>query len=368
MAKKVQNSELRIKSSSSSSGRAHTMAELMKKVQQNFISPKKGEVLEGTITKLTSNEILVDIGAKTEAQVLEKDRNNMRTLLSLLKVGDKVQISVLNPESDFGNPVVSLRRFLDQKLWENVEKISKNKKPLEVTVNEETRGGFVVSTADGISGFLPNSHTAGGLSVGQKTTVTLLEFDKSQHKIIFSQRKSGGTDQFNKASKTLKIGQKISSTISSIAPFGIFVQVQTAGDQFVEGFIHVSEISWEKLQTVPENYKIGEKIETEVLGFDKKSSRVNLSIKRLTQDPFKEKLKEYTADKKVTGKVVKVVASGVSVQLEDGVEGFIKKEKIPVGTSFEEGKEISATVVSIDEKNHRLLLTPYLTKKIIGYR
>lgn len=351
--------------------KATSMADLMKSAKPLFVHLKKGENLEGTVTKLTSNEILVDIGAKTEAQVLEKDRNNMRTLLSLLKVGDKVQVSVLNPESDFGNPVVSMRRFLDQRLWDNVEKISKSKKTQEITVTEETRGGFVVA-ADGISGFLPNSHTSQNLKVGQKTNAVLLEFDKLQHKIIFSQRKSGGSEEFIKATKSLRIGQKISSNISSIAPFGIFVTIpvdpSTDSGQAVEGFIHVSEISWEKLGTVPEDYKVGDKIETEVIGFDKKSSRINLSIKRLTEDPFKEKLKEYSTDKKVKGKVTKVTSSGTSVELEEGVEGFIKKDKIPVGKTFEEGSEVTATVVGLDEKNHRVMLSPYLTRKTIGYR
>lgn len=349
------------------------MADLMKSAKPLFVHLKKGENLEGTITKLTPSEILVDVGAKTEAQVLEKDKNNMRTLLSLLKVGDKVVVSVLNPESDFGNPVVSLRRFLDQRLWDKVEKLSKDKKPQDITVNEETRGGFIVATLDNVRGFLPNSHAINNLKVGQKTNAILLEFDKLQHKIIFSQKKIVGSDEFDKAAKTIKIGQKITSDISSIAPFGIFVNVSTENDPsigqgFIEGFIHVSEISWEKLETVPQNYKVGDKVEGVVLGFDKKSSRVNLSIKRLTEDPFKEKLKEYTPDKKVKGIVSKITSSGVSVELEDGIEGFIKKEKIPVDSSFEEGKEISATVVSVDDKNHRVMLTPYLTKKTIGYR
>lgn len=344
------------------------MADLMKFAKPLFIHLKKGENLEGTVTKLTPAEILVEIGAKTEAQVLEKDKNNMRTLLSLLKVGDKVTVSVLNPESDFGNPVVSLRRFLDQRLWDKVEKLSKEKKPQDISVNEETRGGFIVSTFDGVSGFLPNSHSINNLKVGQKTNAILLEFDKLQHKIIFSQKKIVGSDEFDKAAKSIKIGQKITSDISSIAPFGIFVNVSTGDENFIEGFIHVSEISWEKLETVPEEYKVGDKVDAIVLGFDKKSSRVNLSVKRLTEDPFKEKLKEYTPDKKVKGIVSKITSSGISVELPDGIEGFIKKEKIPVDFSFEEGKEISATVINLDEKNHRVLLSPYLTRKTIGYR
>jgi len=362
VAKIVQNSELRIKNSPK---RATSMADLMKSAEPHFVSLRKGENLEGTITKLTSVEILVDIGAKTEAQVLEKDKSNLRAILSTLKVGDKVQVSILNPESDFGNSVVSLRRFLDQKLWDKVTKFEKSKESLEILIKEETRGGFLVQTKDGVQGFLPNSHTVGNLEVGQKSSATLLEFDKLQHKIIFSQKKIVGSDEFDKAAKSIKIGQKITSVISSIAPFGIFVSV---GPNFIEGFIHVSEISWEKVETVPESFKVGDKIEAMVLGFDKKSSRVNLSVKRLTEDPFREKLKEYTADKKVKGKIKKVTSSGLIIELEEGIEGFIKKEKVPIGSSYEEGSEISATVVSLDDKNHRISLVPYLTKKTIGYR
>jgi len=104
------------------------MADLMKSVKSDFIAPKKGEALEGTITKLTSSEILVDIGAKTEATVLEKDKRILKSLLSQLKVGDKVTVSVLNPESDFGNSVVSLRRFVDNRIWIELEELKKDKK------------------------------------------------------------------------------------------------------------------------------------------------------------------------------------------------------------------------------------------------
>src|SRR4051812_548646 len=102
---------------------ATSMAELMAKKSPQIHSFKKGEIIEGTITKLNKSEILVDVGAKTEAVVLEKDKSILHSLLSSLKVGDKVKVSVLNPESDQGNPVVSLRRFADEKLWGALEKV-----------------------------------------------------------------------------------------------------------------------------------------------------------------------------------------------------------------------------------------------------
>src|SRR5476651_1773231 len=102
-----------------------TMAELMASVKSAFVSPKKGETLVGKITKITSSEILVDIGAKTEAVVMEKDKKILKSLLSSIKLGDSVTVGVLNPESDMGHPVVSLRRFNDDKVWKRLEIILK---------------------------------------------------------------------------------------------------------------------------------------------------------------------------------------------------------------------------------------------------
>lgn len=346
---------------------ASSMAELMKSVKTPLVSLRKGSATEGTITKLTSSEVLVDIGSKTDAVVLEKDKNLLKTILSTLKLGDKVQVSILNPESDYGNAVVSLRRFMDEKLWGRLTELQKDKNELSITIDEVTRGGYLVSTDTGIQGFLPNSHAVGNLEVGQKSKATLLEFDKLQHKIVFTQKKKVGSDEFAKATKSIKTEQKIDATITSIAPFGIFASV-AVGESVLEGFVHVSEISWDKTETVPSDYKIGDKFEALVLGFDKKSSRINLSIKRLSADPNIEKLKAYTLDKKVEGKVTKVISSGIILELEDGVEGFIKKDKIPVGTTYNEGAKVQATVADVDSKNHRVTLTPYLTKKTIGYR
>ena len=125
-------------SNSTTTKKATSMADLMKSVNSNFIVPRKGESLEGTITKLTSSEILVDIGAKTEATVLEKDKRLLKNLLNQLKVGDKVTVSVLNPESDMGNSVVSLRRFAEDRVWVELEDLFKKKQKLEIEITDFT--------------------------------------------------------------------------------------------------------------------------------------------------------------------------------------------------------------------------------------
>jgi small subunit ribosomal protein S1 len=172
---------------------------------------------------------------------------------------------------------------------------------------------------------------------------------------------------FIKAVKDLKPEQKIDSIISNIAPFGLFTSIQI-GDKYIEGFVHISEISWAKTENISEGYKPGDKITAVILGFDKESKRVNLSIKRLVDDPFSEKLKTYTPDRKVKGTISKVLSSGVMVDLEEGIEGFIRKEKIPPTVTFKAGSSIEATVSEVDSKKHRVVLVPVLKEKPIGYR
>lgn len=348
------------------------MAELLASHKTTFVKVNKGEILSAVVTKLTSSEILVDIGAKTEAVVLEKDKRIMRSLLSSIKLGDKVMVAVLNPESDYGNPVVSLRRFNDERVWKQLDVLQKSKEQLEATVDESTKGGFLVSTKDGLSGFLPNSQTVflenSQDLVGKIIKVSVIEINRAARKIIFSQKAGMGSEDFEKAVKVLKIGQKIEATISNVAPFGIFLSIELPDKKLVEGFVHISEVSWERIVTIPETFKAGEKIEVEVINFDKESQRVNLSIKKLIKDPFEEKLKSYAVDQRVSGSVTKVLSNGVLVNVREGIEGFIKKDKIPANISYNDGSPVNATVVEVDTRRHRLILVPVLTEKPLMYR
>jgi small subunit ribosomal protein S1 len=354
------------------SKKALTMADLLKSAPETpFVRVKRGEVIEGTVTKLTAKEILIDIGAKTEAVVLEKDRRLLKNLLNDLQVGSKVDVYVLNAESDFGNPVVSLRKFFDDKLWGKLAELQKNKTVLKVTVNEATKGGFLVSSEEGFSGFLPNSqisYTSTGQDLaGKQIDAILLELSRQGQKIILSNKAIGGSKDFDREVKNLKIEQKISTTISNITPFGIFTLIK-GEEGSVEAFIHISEISWDKISQVPDTFKVGDEIEAMIIGFDKKTSRINLSLKRLIKDPFEEKLGQFTPDKKVLVKISKILPTGVLVDLGEGIEGMIKKEKIPPTTKYEVGSEIEAIVLDVDPRRHRINLSPVLKEKPIGYR
>jgi ribosomal protein S1 len=203
---------------------------------------------------------------------------------------------------------------------------------------------------------------------GKEIKVSVIELNRPLRKVIFSQKATVAAEDFEKATKSLKAGQELEATISNVAPFGIFLMLELVDKSFVEGFVHISEIAWEKLATIPESYKAGDKIKAKIIGFDRDSKRVNLSIKGLTADPFEAKLKSYTADQRVSGSVSKVLESGVLVNLEKGIEGFIKKEKIPVSVTYTEGSQVNATVVEVDTRRHRVVLVPVLTEKPMGYR
>lgn len=346
--------------------KATSMAELMAKSAPSVKSFKKGEKVIGTITKLTKNEILIDIGAKTEAVVLEKDKIILNTILSSLKVGDSVEVGVLNPESDQGNPVVSLRKYVDEKIWGNLEKLKEDKKILDISVTDHTRGGFLVTTLDGLSGFLPNSQVILNDSpsniVGKKLKAIMLEINRQQHKVIFSQKAATSDADFERIVKDIKVDETVDVVVSNTTTFGVFVSVKNT-----EGFIHLSELSWDRIESAENFFKAGEKIQAKVVGIDKDGRRVNLSVKRLTKDPFEDLVTEFKIDKKVKGVVKQVNSLGVTVDLGE-VEALIKKDKVPPSTKYSKGETVEAIVTDIDLKRHRIIIVPILKEKPLGYR
>lgn len=357
----------------SSNKGATSMAELMARQSAAPVTFQKGDSVKGTVTRLSKKEILVDLSAKGEAIVVEKDQRLMRSLKHFVKEGDTVEATIISVESESGQPIVSLRKFVDNLMWEAVEALKKSQEQIEVTVTESTRGGYVVTSEEGFSGFIPNSHTSGqSLSVGDHVKVSVADYNKDDRKIIFSQKSTLPLEEFEKVTKQLKKGEKVTATVTNGTNFGYFVTFSVTVDgkeQPLEGLIHISELSWDKVEDISGLYKGGEKLEAVVVGVDKDSRRVDLSIKRLSADPF-EKLKEqFPVDKKVQGTVTKVEDGNVYLSLdEEGTEGLIKKEKVPPTATYAVGSTISATVASHDARRRRIELVPVLLEKPLMYR
>lgn len=368
---KVQISKLEDKTSNSSG--AKTMADLMKSVKSNFVTLHKGGTVKGVITKVSPSEILADINAKSEALLLERDRRIMRYLLSVLKVGDKVEATVISLESEFGNPLISLRKFVEDIVWQKLIDAQKQKKTVEVSISELTKGGYLVNILEnGLSGFLPQSYvtTLKNLQdvTGKKIAVYVVDLNKASKKVIFSQKPILETEEFEKITKNIKVGQKIDAIVSQITSFGVFVSLQISENVMIDGLVHISEISWEKVESIESNFKSGQKIEVVVIGIDKESKRIDLSIKRLTVDPFEKISQKFSVDQKVKGKVLEIQSSGVSIDLGEQMFGFIRREKIPPTVTYKVGQEVQASVSQIDKEKHRIILVPVLLEKPIGYR
>lgn len=358
----------------SSNKSATSMADLLAKQKATFVTLHKGDVLEGIVSKLTPQEVLVNINAKTEAVVMEKEKRLMRNLLASLKVGDKVTVSVLNPESDMGYPVVSLRRFMGDSAWEKLSKLQKDHKKLEVTITDTTRGGYVVATAEGVSGFLPFSQMdtqSADQLVGKKLSVSVLELQRATNKVIFSQKDVMTADEFSKAVSAVKTGAKIMVTVTNVTSFGIFAEVP-AKDRKLDGLIHISEIAWEKTNDISGMFTPGEQVEVVVIGFDREGKRVDLSIKRLTDNPYEKVFDAFSAEQQVSGTITKMTNMGAELEVvtPDGekVQAMIRKEKLPPTVEYKEGDEVKATISQIDKKRQRLILVPVLAAKPLGYR
>lgn len=348
------------------------MAQLLAKQKTHVAPLRRGEAVTGKITKLTKGEILVDVNAKSEAVVLERDKKLLNRMLSSIKLGDEVTVTVLNPESDTGSPLVSLRRFIEENAWQELTALQKKGEQLDITVLEVTKGGYVVGIENGLAGFLPFSHASyregQQLAVGTKIQATLLEMTREDNKIIFSQKSTFTDEEFAAVMKRFPRGQKMSSTIANVAPFGIFVLIPINDKKTIDGLIHISEVAWEKVDDLASLYKSGDTVEAVVIGYDKDAKRIDLSVKQLTADPFEETMKQFPVDKKTSGTVAKVSDGNVYVTLAEGIEGVIRKEKVPPTVTYTEGQSVNVTVSDIDKRRHRIELVPVLLEKPIGYR
>ncbi|HVZ58312.1 MAG TPA: S1 RNA-binding domain-containing protein [Patescibacteria group bacterium] len=358
--------------STTKSSAATSMAELMAKTSSTpVVSLKKGDFIKGILTRLGKKEIFVDIQSKSQAIVLEHDPKMLKNIHSLLKEGQTVEVSVISPESESGQPVVSLRRFISDLIWQHLEALKKSQEKIEVTIQEVTKGGYVSLTKDGITGFLPNSHTTstqGTLIPGKTISVSIADLNREDNKIIFSQKTTMTPEEFRALLAHFKPGTKVSGEVTSVTSFGYFVTLKIPGtESTIDGLIHVSEVAWERSEDSLSLYKVGDVVEVVVIGVDRDSYRIDLSLKRLQADPFEKVKERFPLEKQVSATVLRTEDGNVYVDLGD-IEGLIKKEKVPAGTIYEVGQTVSATVTAHDPRRRRVELTPVLKEKPLMYR
>jgi len=359
-----------------------TMEELMAMMGDTIIIPKKGEVITGKISAIDKKMMTIDIGAKTEGIVVEKEFDVAADYIKELKVGQEIEAVVLSPENNRGQILLSLKKAAVDSKWEYFEDALENSKVLEVKGVEINKGGLIVECGT-MRGFVPSSQF-GKLFMGKiknlkgKSVLVLpIEVDKEKNRLIFSERhvsEAKELAQRDEALESVKTNEKYEGVVSGVMPFGLFVTVEVpvsgADDQVghVEGLIHISEISWEKVNNPKDYHKVGDTVNVKVLGIDEKTGKLNLSLKQMSDDPWEKIEVSYPIGTTFTGTVSRVEAFGIFVNVEPGVDGLIHASKLSPDQTFKKGEEVTVSVESVEPKQRRMSLSVVTTTVPVGYK
>lgn len=343
------------------------------------VNLRRGQEVEGEVVSKNNKEIILDLGAKSEAVL--SCREIPKDKLETLKLGDKLKAFVVLTENDSGQVVLSshqaplkLNQYSKGRSsipWQKFIQTKDQNSKLSGKVLEVNKGGLIIDVL-GTRGFLPNSQVGVELLskaskgmedlVGENLTVTVIEIDVSNNRLIFSQRNQVPDEVLTRLKK-FKRDQKVSGKIVAILPFGLVVSVKdrSASGGDVEGLVFISDVSWEKLEDLTAKFKVGQEVEVLVLGLDEELGRLNLSIKQLLEDPFKKMSQDYQPDDLVKGEVLSVTDAGVTIKLEGGLEGLLPISKMDQTTTYQAGESVTVLIDSVDAQKRKITFAPMVT-------
>jgi ribosomal protein S1 len=347
-----------------------SMEELLKK--QSLKPPRKGEEIEAKIISISKKHLVFDIGWKSYAVLGELETKELSTYLPHLKVGDKIKVKVVVEESREGFPVVSMKKFFEKGKWGILEKKQKNEEEIEVVAGEYGKGGVFIDFM-GIRGVIPKIQlteeyiNSPEKTKGQKIKVKVLEVDQKKNRLVVSQKAAALGISYKKVKEKfnqVKAGDKLKVKVVGFSEFGVFCEV----GKIIEGLIHISEISWEKVTDPTKYVKVGDSLDVIVTEKNATNLKLNLSIKRLTPDPWEKIEEKYSKDKEVEGEVIRKERYGYIIKFEPGVEGLLHISKLADAKELENGEKIKLFVERIDTKNRRMSLIPVVHEKPVVYR
>ena len=358
-----------------------TMEELLAEQSADIRSFKHGDVVEGTVVRIDRDEILVDIGAKSEGVVSNRELYGRHAESApALAVGDVVLVYVLQPESQEGHAVLSLRRAGLERKWRAMQEQFEAGAIIDAPVIDHNKGGLIVDC--GIRGFVPISQIvdfprrpqndqprdaaqeiAEKLQpyVGRKLRLKILEVNRKANRLILSEKVALYEERREKRDElfsSLQIGQKVTGTVRSIAPFGVFIDLGG-----IDGLVHKSELSWNKVNNPEAGYKVGESVEAEVIDINHERGRISLSIRKLQPDPWHSTVADFKVGDVIDGTVTKLVNFGAFVRVRDGLEGLIHISELShqrvahPGDVVREGQTLKLKIISLDSERHRLGLS-----------
>lgn len=289
---------------------------------------KAGDVVEGVITSVRKHEVWLDLGANGVGVVMRREIGHGQKL----EEGDSVTTSVVDPEMDEGYALLSMKRAVKDRGWDELQRIFEAGEIIEVTPYDANRGGLLVEI-EGIRGFLPVSQLAAGhyprvsgadkdeilqklnALTGQALRVRVLDVSRKDNKLIFSEKEATKDDMQSRFAE-LKVGDEVEGVVTGVIDFGAFVNVDG-----IEGLVHISEISWERVEDPREYVKTGQIIKAKIIAIDK--DRLSLSMKQMQEDPWLHEVKAFSKGDTVEGKVTRITPFGAFVQLSPSVEALV---------------------------------------------
>ena len=358
-----------------------TMEELLAEQNADIKSFKHGDVVEGTVVRIDKDEILVDIGAKSEGVVSNRELFGRHAESApQLAIGDVVLVYVLQPESPEGHVVLSLRRAGLERKWRAMQEQFEAGIIIDAPVIDHNKGGLIVDC--GIRGFVPISQIvdfprrpqneqprdaaqeiAEKLQpyIGRKLRLKILEVNRKANRLILSEKVALYEERREKRDElfsSLQVNQKVTGNVRSIAPFGIFIDLGG-----IDGLVHKSELSWNKVNNPEAGYKVGDEVEAEVIDINHERGRISLSIRRLQPDPWESTVADFKVGDVIDGTVTKLVNFGAFVRVREGLEGLIHISELShqrvahPGDVVHEGQVLKLRIISLDSERHRLGLS-----------
>ncbi|MFR6291063.1 MAG: bifunctional 4-hydroxy-3-methylbut-2-enyl diphosphate reductase/30S ribosomal protein S1 [Peptococcaceae bacterium] len=325
------------------------------------------DIVTGTVVKIDNDEVLVDIGGKSEGIIPIRELSFTKNVdpEEIVKVGDEIRVMVIKEENNEGNVLLSKKRVDQVEAVEKLEALYNEGAVIEAPVVDVVKGGVIVDI--GTRGFVPASRLDIKYIediksfVGQTLKFKIIKFEPEARKIVLSRREI--LEEEEKARKeqvwaSIEEGQTRKGTVRRLAAFGAFVDLGG-----VDGLLHVSEMGWGRVKNPGDVVKVGQEIEVYILAIDREKGKISLGLKQLIANPWDTAAEKYAVGNEVSGKVVRIVPFGAFVMLEDGVDGLVHISQISwdrvekVEDALQIGQEISAKVLELDVENKKISLS-----------
>lgn len=354
----------------------NNMASLLEKEGLGIDFPTQGEIRKGVVASITPGQILVSVGTKSEGIITGKEYELIPTdELANLKIGQEIPVYVINPEDQNGNLILSYMRAREEEGWTLVDSLLTAKQPTHSTIIGYNKGGLIVPLG-GLRGFVPASQIsltrrAGvtgdtpeqrwGKMIGQEIDVCVIEVDRERRRLILSERQASTETRESVKERVLdelKEGETYTGHVTSLADFGVFVNINGA-----DGLVHMSEISWDRIQHPSEVLKVGQEVKVKVINIDRDKKRIGLSIRQLQSDPWDEKAAQFHEGQLVEGTITRLTKFGAFARLTEDIEGLIHISEISEKRIehprevLKEGETYTLRVIKVDPSVHRIGLS-----------